>query len=83
MTSNMHEICARCNHFKMKDYPKHAAVGLGRCGGYDNGPTTLIKPFIPWANPGCARWTRAAGMEARMVWIEKQDKAIAAKYAGA
>lgn len=73
MTSNMSEICARCNHFKMKDYPKHAAVGLGRCHGYDNGMTTLAKPFIPWTNPGCARYTRAADMEVRTQWIEKQQ----------
>ena len=30
MTDQIADICALCKHFKMKEYPQHAAVGIGR-----------------------------------------------------
>jgi hypothetical protein len=41
------DICALCKHFKMKEYPEHAKVGLGRRMGYDKEFTPLKNPFAP------------------------------------
>lgn len=66
------DMCARCKHFKMKDYPEHARVGLGRCMGYDDATTPLKNPFTPWSGKPCARFFRAADVETRQKWIDKQ-----------
>lgn len=64
--------CARCRHFKMKEYPEHAKVGLGRCSGYDSGQQ-LINPFLSWSTKPCARFDRAPDVVIRQEWIEKQQ----------
>jgi hypothetical protein len=72
MSDSDNEICARCQHFKMKDYREHAAVGLGRCMGYDNTFTPLINPFLPWRTKACTRFAKAKDMARRDQWIVKQ-----------
>jgi hypothetical protein len=66
------DICARCKHFKMKEYPQHAKVGIGRCFGYDNAMTPLKNPFTPWSTKACARYRRDWD-ERRDAWIAKQQ----------
>jgi len=73
MTVLPNDMCARCRHFKMKEYPDHARVGLGRCMGYDNAQP-LINPFVPWSGKPCARFSRAADVVIRQQWIEKQQE---------
>lgn len=73
MTTPAGDICAQCTHFKMKGYPEHARVGLGRCMGYDATFTPLINPFLAWSTKACRRFSRDwAGREARQVWVDKQ-----------
>jgi hypothetical protein len=74
MTEEIKDICALCKHFKMKDHPQHAAVGIGRCRGYDGDPFTKLKnPFIPWGMKKCARFAQDyAGTVKRVEWVEKQ-----------
>ncbi|HBI70704.1 MAG TPA: hypothetical protein DDZ22_17370 [Massilia sp.] len=68
------DICAQCAHFKMKEYPEHARVGLGRCMGYDGTFTPLLNPFRAWGTKACARFSRDwAGRAARQAWIDKQN----------
>ncbi|MFC3457229.1 hypothetical protein [Massilia haematophila] len=73
MTTLAGDICAQCTHFKMKEYPDHAKVGLGRCMGYDGTFTPLANPFRAWSTKACSRfrqdWTNRA---ARQEWIDKQ-----------
>ena len=67
------DICALCKHFKMKEYPEHAKVGLGRCMGYDKEFTPLKNPFAPWSMKACARFKQDwATTPAREEWIAKQ-----------
>jgi hypothetical protein len=73
MTRYMDEICARCDHFKMKEYPDHARVGLGRCMGYDNTMTPLNQPFKPWTTPCCSRYKRPANFAERDEWVKKKQ----------
>ena len=63
--------CARCKHFKMKEYPDHARVGLGRCMGYDMAQP-LTNPFVPWQTKPCVRFFRAPDFMLRQEWIDKQ-----------
>lgn len=74
MSAEIKAICALCKHFKMKDYPQHAAVGIGRCHGYDGDPFTKLKnPFIPWGMKKCARFAQDwASTVKRIAWVEKQ-----------
>jgi hypothetical protein len=73
------DICARCKHFKMKEYPDHASVGLGRCFGYEDAFTPLKNPFTPWSTEACARYKRVWD-EARNAWITKKlEKETAAQ----
>jgi hypothetical protein len=73
MTAETKDICALCKHFKMKEYPDHARVGLGRCMGYDKDIRTLSNPFTPWSTKACVRFRQDwAGTEKRMEWIEKK-----------
>jgi len=76
MTEEINDICALCKHFKMREYPEHARVGLGRCMGYDNDPVTkLANPFIPWGKKKCARFKQDyAGTEKRVEWIKNRRK---------
>jgi hypothetical protein len=73
MTGQIEEICAMCKHFKMKDFPQHAAVGLGRCMGYDKDLTALINPFVPWGRKACVRFALGAKITERLAWIERQE----------
>ena len=66
------EICALCGHFKMKEYPEHAKVGLGRCAGRGSGRVDEIKPFLPWSRQACDRYTLAPNLADREDWIEKR-----------
>lgn len=66
------EICALCGHFKMKEYPEHAKVGLGRCAGRA-ARVDMIAPFLPWKTPVCDRYAPAANAGDRQAWIEKRQ----------
>jgi hypothetical protein len=82
MNHGPEDICARCKHFRMREYPEHAAVGLGRCFGYDNTMAPLKNPFTPWSTKACARYIRVWD-EARDVWIAKKlSNGAAAKIRG-
>jgi hypothetical protein len=73
MTALNEDICALCHHFKMKEYPQHAKVGLGRCMGYDGTHTQLNQPFVPWMTKACKRYERPANRAERLTWVEKQQ----------
>jgi len=64
--------CALCGHFKMKEYPEHARVGLGRCAVRAPTRADQIAPFLPWATPACERYVAAPNIEDRKAWIEKR-----------
>lgn len=64
--------CALCGHFKMKEYPEHAKVGLGRCVGRDADRVDVIKPFLPWNGAACGRFVPAPNAADRKAWIEKR-----------
>lgn len=66
------EICALCGHFKMKEYPEHAKVGLGRCAGRGSGRVDEIMPFLPWSMLACERYTSAPNVADRQAWIDKR-----------
>lgn len=66
------DVCACCQYFKMKDHPQHAAIGLGRCHGYDNWPNRLDNPFTPWTTKSCNKFVRATDYEARQEWVARQ-----------
>jgi hypothetical protein len=66
------EICALCGHFKMKEYPQHAKVGLGRCMGYDGKHEQLSNPFVNWNTKACKRYARPANKAEREAWVEKR-----------
>jgi len=73
MTHSSKDICAQCKHFKMKEYPQHAAVGIGRCTGYDGRIAPLDNPFLPWGTAACSRFSRDwQTRAAREQWIEKR-----------
>ena len=73
MTVLAGDICAQCTHFKMKEYPEHAKIGLGRCMGYDGTCAELTNPFRPWGAKACARFSQDwAGRATRQAWIDKQ-----------
>lgn len=72
MTMIGDEICALCKHFKMKEYPEHARVGIGRCMGYDKALTQLANPFVPWKTKACVRYARPANKAERVAWVEKR-----------
>jgi hypothetical protein len=73
MTMIGNEICALCRHFKMKEYPQHAKVGLGRCMGYDGTMSQLNQPFVPWMTRACKRYARPTNKAEREAWVEKQQ----------
>jgi hypothetical protein len=73
MSAAPEDICALCHHFKMKEYPKHAKEGLGRCMGYDGTMAQLIKPFVYWGTKACKRYARPANLAERMAWVEKKQ----------
>lgn len=64
--------CALCRHFRMKDYPAYAALGMGRCGGYDQPDDRLANKFLQWSTRACVRFVFGAGIEAREAWVKKQ-----------
>ena len=64
--------CALCGHFKMKEYPEHARVGIGRCSVRAAARPDRIVPFLPWATPACPRYVAAPNIEDRKAWIEKR-----------
>jgi hypothetical protein len=66
------DICALCKHFKMKDHPKHASVGLGRCAGQKGSTAPAIKPFVHWARKACRQYAPAANRAERAEWVEKR-----------
>lgn len=71
--------CALCGHFKMKEYPEHAKVGIGRCAARGGVRPDRIAPFLPWKSPTCERYTAAPNMGDRKAWIEKRQKNNAAQ----
>lgn len=68
------EICATCGHFKMKEYPEHARVGVGRCAG-GAGRVDQVAPFLPWSRAACDRYAPARNMAERTAWVEKRQAA--------
>ena len=66
--------CALCGHFKMKEFPEHAKVGIGRCEGGAR-RVDVIKPFVPWNRPACERYARPANLDDRKAWAEKRAQA--------
>lgn len=66
------QACALCGHFKMKEYPEHAKVGLGRCAGRGSGRVDQIRPFLPWSRPACDRYVPAPNLADREAWIQKR-----------
>jgi hypothetical protein len=72
MSQAIEEICAMCKHFKMKEYPEHARVGLGRCMGYDGTMAPLINPFVNWGTKACKNYVRPANRAERVDWVEKR-----------
>lgn len=64
--------CALCRNFKMKEYPEHARVGLGRCTVRASTRADRIAPFLPWETPTCERYVAALNIEDRKAWIEKR-----------
>lgn len=66
------EICATCGHFKMKEYPEHVRVGLGRCVG-GAGRFDQVKPFLPWSRAICERYVPASNLADRTAWVEKRQ----------
>lgn len=64
--------CALCGHFKMKEYPEHAKVGIGRCDGRAAGRVDVIKPFLPWSRPVCDRYVVPTNLADRQAWAEKR-----------
>lgn len=72
MTQQSMNVCAWCCHFKMKEYPEHAKVGLGRCAGR-GARVDVIAPFLPWKSLACGRYTPAPNVGDRQAWIEKRQ----------
>jgi len=73
MSTEPGDICAQCKHFRMKEYPDHARVGLGRCMGYDKAIHQLRNPFVPWRTKACVRFDRDWAKKAeREDWIERR-----------
>jgi len=64
--------CALCGYFKMKEYPDHAKVELGRCVGRASGRVDEINSFVPWSRRACERYMLAPNAVKRMAWIEKR-----------
>jgi len=75
------QACAFCAHFKMKEYPEHAKVGVGRCDASAAGRVDLIKPFVPWNKSACERYAVPANLGDRMAWAEKRAQADQTKNA--
>jgi hypothetical protein len=73
MSRQSADICALCKHFKMKEHPEHARVGLGRCVGRKESTAPLINPFVPWAKKACERYAKPANTKERLAWIEKRQ----------
>lgn len=68
----MNTPCLTCANLKLKEYPKFAAVGLGRCM---KGPGAYFVG-IGWDRP-CTKHSPlvAEKAEARRVWwLQKRDK---------
>jgi hypothetical protein len=71
MNTGPDDICARCRHFKMKEYPAYAALGMGRCYGYDKELTQPVNKFTALTTQACAKYIRVWD-EARDAWIAKK-----------
>lgn len=73
MTQSAGDICAQCKHLKMKEYPDHARVGLGRRMGYDNDYRQLANPIVSWKTRACVKFAAADNIAERRAWIERQQ----------
>ena len=67
------QACGLCGHFKMKEYPEHAKVGIGRCAVRAGARPDRIAPFLPWKTAACERYTAAPNLADRKAWIEKRN----------
>lgn len=64
--------CIYCQHFTMKAYPKHAAVGLGHCPPMSK--ESGITVFVPWnGEPECSKREPAKDKAAREAWVLKRE----------
>lgn len=66
------EICALCKHFKMKEFPSHARVGIGKCVGYDKARVPLANPWLPWKTKACVHYARPENKAERVEWVERR-----------
>lgn len=70
-------ICARCEHFGLRDHPKHASEGLGRCSVekklQPGTPAASIAMFRPWAAKACGKYEAARQMAPRDKWIKMKE----------
>lgn len=61
----------------MRDHPKHAAVGLGRCSVEKalrpGTPAAAIAMFRNWDAPTCGKYEAAQQMAPRDKWIQKME----------
>lgn len=62
--------CLMCAHFTIKDHPKHATVGLGKCKAHI-GPITVFVPYS--AEPECSKREPAKDKAAREAWVLKRE----------
>jgi len=67
------KTCALCGHFKVKEYPEHAKVGIGRCASRAGARADQIAPFLPWKTPACERFVPAPNVAERLAWVEKKQ----------
>lgn len=70
-------ICAQCQVFSMKEHPKHATEGLGRCRIEEKlkpgTPAASIAMFRPWGAEACGKYEAARQMAPRDKWIKIQE----------
>ncbi|WP_336885404.1 hypothetical protein [Achromobacter pulmonis] len=66
--SNEQVRCVACQHFTLREVPKYAELGLGRCVGMVDRPGTFVSPTYPRK---CHQYQPApqAKVAARIEWL--------------
>jgi hypothetical protein len=68
----MNPICARCEHFGMRNDLKIAAEGMGRCRRdaalLPGTPAAAVARYVTW-NRTCNRYRAAGVMAPRNAWV--------------
>lgn len=65
--------CAMCHHFHTEGYPKQAAIGWGRCTGFDV-PTRPIA-FMHATAESCVLFGAGDNVAARQSFLKKHREA--------